>query len=151
MVDGKKYPIENGSKGYQLALKSLSNFITPIKASGKKVYLLLSSPIGDEFDPRLMAQRSLMNFPNIISVHTNPVALENITTKYGYIRKDLRDLANELGIQFIDPIDYLCRENSCPTISNEGEPINSDPNHLNPHFVQKNATFIDQTMLTSSK
>lgn len=151
MVDGKKYPIENGSKGYQLALKSLSNFITPIKASGKKVYLLLSSPIGDEFDPRLMAQRSLMNFPNIISVHTNPVNLEDITARYGYIRKDLRDLANELGIQFIDPIDYLCEENSCPTISNEGEPMNSDPNHLNPHFVQKNAAFIDQTILTGDK
>jgi len=147
LQDGKRYPINKDSFGYQLALNSLKSFISTLKNQGKEVYLLLSSPIGNEFDPRLMVNRSLNNFPNVISVNTTLVSLKDLMDKYGFIRDDLKNLANTLGIKSIDPIDYLCAENNCPVISSDGDPINSDPNHLNPFFVRANTKFIDQTVM----
>ena len=144
---GKRYPIEKDSYGYKLALNSLKSFINDLKNQGKEVYLLLSSPIGNEFDPRLMTNRSLKDFPNVISVNAAAVSLEYLMDKYGFIRNDLKNMANALGIKSIDPIEYLCTDSICPVISSNGDPINSDPNHLNPFFVRANAKFIDQTVM----
>lgn len=145
--DGKRLPIERNSEGYKLALVDLKSFIATLKSQDKKVYLLLSSPIGGELDPRLLAKRSLKHFPSIIQVQESEIDLKVLMEKYGYIRDDLKRVANSVNVNFIDPIEFLCNAKFCPAISAGGDPIYGDPNHLNPYFTKSNASYIDQVLL----
>jgi len=145
-ADGQKFPVRKGSAGYRYALTELSNSIALLKANHKKVILVLNIPIGSEMDPFYMVQRNLAHFPNVFEVRDGGVNLSALEEKYGYIKKDLVSLAEQNGIEIIDPTKYVCGDATCPSVDADGEPMYKDGQHLRPYFVRKNAAFMDRTV-----
>lgn len=49
------------------------------------------------------------------------------------LNKILRNYTNINGIKFIDPFDYLCNNDKCSNLTNDGQPIYSDNSHMSKH------------------
>ena len=144
--EGQKLPIEKGSVGYYNALSALSNYIKVLKLNKKRVFLILNMPIGKELDPKFMAQRSIKNFPMVLKIQDGGISLKTLEEKYGFIKSDLTEIAYTNQIILIDPIKYLCKNDICPSVDMENEPIYKDAAHLRPYFVRSKADFIDLTV-----
>lgn len=142
----EKFPVKNGSMGYRKSLIALSDYIKVLKLNGKKVFLVLNIPIGKELDPKSMAQRSIRDFPNVWKIRDGGISLKALEEKYGFITKDLTDVANISQAILIDPIKYLCKNDICPNMDVGHEPIYKDDVHLRPRFVRDRVYFVDSTV-----
>lgn len=140
----KDYQINVNSKEYIEALSNLSSDIKYYKSLGKKIYLILNIPMGDELNPKYIAKRDLMNFPNIFKINQNGVNLNTLDSRYNIIKNDLILIANSNNINYINPMDHLCKNDICPPLTNDGYPIYKDTAHLHPTYVKMNAFFIDK-------
>lgn len=151
--DGKeeKLSINKGTAGYDRTLESLSHYIEVLTKNNKKVFLVLNIPIGSELDPKFMAHRSIKNFPNVLEVKKSGILLQSLDEKYGFIRNDLKRVAELKHARIIDPIEYLCTKGICPSTDMDSEPIYKDDVHLRPSFVRKNASFMDSTIFAGSQ
>jgi hypothetical protein len=142
------YPLRIGDKGYILALKSLQEMVVTLVGQGKKVYLIGNIPVGVELDPKSMISRSLST-ANFIAIKPTVLSMDQLMLKYGRINKDLRGIADSSGAIFISPIDYLCDQSSCKSLTSEGDPIYKDSSHLRPTFVRDYALFIDDIFVNN--
>lgn len=143
-----RYPISLNSTGYKLALDVLGRYIQTIQGLGKKVYFVLNIPIGSEFHPKHIIQRSILDFPNVLSTRDGGLSHQTLMSRYGQIRSDLIDMANKNGVTLIDPKESLCTKEFCPSVDSFGIPIYLDSKHLHPTYTRQHADFIDQTVLT---
>ena len=143
----KQYQIYKDSVGYKKAIEALSMYLSKLKSADKKVFLILNMPVGDELDPKTMVVRSFEQFPAILKIQNSYLNLNKFREKFSFINDDLKHLANLNGAIVVDPIEFLCYENICPSVDANNEPIYKDAAHLRPSFVRKNAEFIDQTLL----
>lgn len=114
---------------------------------GKRVYLLLPSPVSADYDAHRVIRRSILQpgfrmKPEIPERAAVEDAIKPITT-------ELRRAAREAGAIVIDPMDSLCNSMACPGFTSSGEPIYVDPLHLHLTYARDYATFIDQTLLKS--
>ena len=146
-----RYPISLNSTGYKLAIQALGRYIQTLQALGKEVYFVMNIPIGSEFHPKHIIQRSILDFPNVLSTRDGGLSHQTLMSRYGQIRSDLIDVAIKNGATLIDPKESLCTEDFCPSVDRFGIPIYLDSNHLHPAYTRKYADFIDQTVLTLTK
>lgn len=137
---------EPGSKLYVQALADLAAYIKKLRGMGKKVFLVSNIPAGSELSPTYMAERRLNKFPNLLQVRDGGVSQSKFDGAFGVIRNDLRKLAAASGATLIDPLDFLCKDNWCPSVDATGAPMYKDAAHLRPSFVRTNATFMDATV-----
>lgn len=145
-VSQKKYIAKN-TANQKLAFASLETFVRDLRALGKKVFLVLNIPIGPEFDPRRILDRGLTK----IALKARPGAiLSDIETKYQDISLNLKKIAANTGAQIIDPVPFLCSSNFCPA-KDEGKPRYKDSGHLTASFVEKNVTYLDETLFAPRK
>lgn len=144
--NGERVPIEKEGRGYDIALAELGNVIRVLKENHKRVILILNIPFGNELDPKSMIQRSLRDFPDVLKLRIRSLNLNQLMEQYGNIRRDLKLVAKENEIEVIDPIDYLCDLNTCPSVDTNGEPIYKDGSHLRPSFVRTQAFFVDRAI-----
>lgn len=135
-----------GSAQYRQALQRLGTYLAELKSAGKQVHFILNIPIGDELDPKYMAQRSLKNFPNIIQIKAGGITRQQSQQKYGAIEQDLRQLVQTAGVNLIDPFDYVCDKTTCASLDQQGEPIYKDGFHFRPSYVRHQLRFLDHTM-----
>ena len=142
-----QYPIKKGSIGYQKAMLALSNYLGILKKHGKKVFLILNIPKGDKLDPKSMAVRSLKNFPNVMSIDVSGIQKSALMDRFNFINADLKEVAKNNNVIVIDPMDFLCNDDLCPSVDSKNEPIYKDSGHLRPRFVREYAKFIDATVL----
>jgi peptidoglycan/LPS O-acetylase OafA/YrhL len=142
---GLAHKIEPGSDSYYTALSNLSSFIHELTKNGKKVFLVLNIPTGNELDPKYIVQRRLKYFPNMFEIRDGGVDIDFLSKKYGSIQSDLAHIASRAGAIVIRPTDYLCSKR-CESLDATGSPIYKDGAHLRPTFVRTHASFIDQTV-----
>ncbi|WP_075258297.1 acyltransferase family protein [Herbaspirillum camelliae] len=131
-------------KDYSAALNRLARYIRELKYLGKKVYLILNIPIGDELDPKFMITRDLKYFPHAIKLKEGGLSRKDIDERYGKIQKDLEQIARSAGADVVNPMDFLCNATKCSSLDDEGEPIYKDRSHLRPQYVRYRASFIDE-------
>jgi peptidoglycan/LPS O-acetylase OafA/YrhL len=135
------------SEKYLNTINELNTLIEKIKSLNKKVILVLNIPTHEKLNPKNHVKREISNFPNIFKLEDNTEAnLNEINSKYGGLRKDLIQVAHKSNIRFIDPLDYLCHQNTCPSQYTNGLEIYKDSSHLNVEFVRNYASFIDKTI-----
>ena len=139
-----------GSERYHAYMLRLSTYIKAMRAQGKRVFFVLSIPIGDELNPKFMAQRSFDHFPNLFTLRIGGIKRTDLDNKYGKIQLDLSQMALQSGAEIIRPTDYLCDDVYCPSIDKNGEPIYKDATHLRPSYVRPNARFMDVTVAAHS-
>lgn len=144
----QEYPIDTGNTGYLQSLKSLKNYIEQLKANKKRVFLVLNIPVGDELDPKYMIERSFTNFPALLKLREGGIDPKQFLEAEGYsvIRRDLKKIATMTDIEVIDPMEYLCTANRCPSVDGDGQPIYKNRSHLDADYVRKKAFFIDSTV-----
>lgn len=135
-----------GSESYKKALVDLGLYLHKLKNAGKKVYIVLNIPKGNEIHPRFLASRSFKNFPDVITTREGGISLKVLREKYGEISSDLSKIAEMNGATVIDPLDYLCKDLFCPAIYGDGEPMYKDASHLRAAYVRDNVSFIDITV-----
>ncbi len=141
-----RYPISTNSTGYKLALDALGRYIKTLQRSGKEVYFVLNIPIGPELNPKHLIQRSLLNFPDVLSTREGGLSYQTLMSRYGQIRTDLIDMAKKNDAILIDPEKSLCTKDLCPSVDGSGAPIYLDSTHLHPTFTRQQVDFIDQTV-----
>jgi peptidoglycan/LPS O-acetylase OafA/YrhL len=142
----KAKSVQRGDADYQDALKSLSAMIKGFVALGKKVYLVTNIPIGMELDPKYIANRSVMDFPNVFKLRTGGIERAVLESKFGKYHNDLIRIGESSGATVLDPYDLLCTD-KCDSVDATGNPIYKDVSHLRPTFVRNKVRFLDQTIM----
>ncbi|MBV8806512.1 MAG: acyltransferase, partial [Sinobacteraceae bacterium] len=122
--------------------------ITSLVRAGKQVVIVLSSPVGDEFDPRGMVRRDGMNFTVVLPRAAVPRSA--ISSESAFIDERIRQIAVRAGATVLDPLDTLCPSAECPILDSEGKPVLRDYSHLRSSFVRSHFDAFDQYVLIDS-
>ncbi len=134
----------NESDGSSLAMKSLAALLQKLAAS-KKVYLILNAPAGPMVDP-------IYSAPGLrLGLHPhfgNPpgLNLEDFEKQYGSTKSALLAMAAMAGVKIIDPVQYLCKDNFCPAVTEEGVPMYMDARHLRATYVRSSVGYLETTL-----
>lgn len=134
-----------GSEASNRAFKALESMIVGLRQQGKRVYLVLNIPVGEENNPKAMIQRSLLKggfYVNVRNINRDQfvAASEPVISK-------LKEVAHRSGAVILDPIDFLCDSLICPSLTKDGEPIYKDVSHIRPFFAREHVFFLDETIL----
>jgi peptidoglycan/LPS O-acetylase OafA/YrhL len=141
--DGARAPLRSGLEGGEGALAALGEMLTRLSAT-KTTYLILNVPSGSALDPRRMISRDLLGRGFVVD--TSGLNLSAFLTQYGRLRQRLTAIAKSAGAHVIDPIDFLCGDRICASVTDNGEPIYKDAAHLRASFVRNRVTFLDDTV-----
>jgi hypothetical protein len=124
----------------------LESVLNRLTSKGKKVYLILNIPFGEELDPKNINKRRLKNFELILVSETHGLNYANFIKKYSTIHTKLLRFSGS-DIVIIDPIPFLCvREEFCSNLDEDNLPIYLDRFHLDPNYVKNHVTYIDVTL-----
>lgn len=145
----KKIPL-NTPLGKELAKKSLINFIQSIQSNNIEVILIHDIPTHENFSPIKNIVRKnffleIFNSKKIIKPKKETINKKEILQKQVF-RSIIEDVAKKTQVKLIDPFDYLCDEKDCFIYSPEKKFRYKDKSHLASSFVEKYATYIDQTL-----
>ncbi len=128
---------------------TLQQAITGLVRSGKRVYIILPSPVSAAFVPQsLIGSRwkgafSALAFEPNASVNRGEIESWNGLSA---IREKLVAVARASGAVAIDPFVYVCSAVACPATV-DGEPLYSDRDHLRATYVAAHPLFIDDVVL----
>lgn len=126
------------------ALLRLQDMVQAMTAAGKRVYIVLPSPTGAEFRPRRMVQRSFTDMS--FRLHVPVIPSMTVTKRMQPIVDELKRIAGRTRAEVIDPVSFLCNRDICPLLTADKAPVYKDSTHLNPHFVLKDASYMDQVL-----
>lgn len=121
------------------ALNDFTQRIVALRREGKRVFVVLSNPSSESFDPRRMVSRISGRYEP-----PPPLPLEEFLKTAGPAIRSVRDAAERGGATIIDPLPVLCPDGQCPAVTPDGLPIYKDASHLRSSYVLTHATFIDQ-------
>ncbi|VWX60523.1 O-acetyltransferase OatA [Burkholderiales bacterium 8X] len=141
-----RHPLRGGD-GVPRAMASLESLIKLLRASNKKVFLILNLPVGNDFEPRLLISGNRLGQMS--------AARSTATGQFPPTQRALHDrlkaMAESNGATVIDPVPTLCNAvDQCLRSDAEGVPIYKDGVHLRARFVRSAATFLDAAITTSS-
>ncbi|WP_161597534.1 acyltransferase family protein [Fluviispira multicolorata] len=123
---------------FQLSVKKLVDL-------KKSVYVILNIPRGDGLQPNKMINRSLVG--EKFSLNSANLDKDEIINSYDSFVKRLKNVVIQAGAQVIDPLDYLCDNDSKCPISFENKLIYKDSGHLRASFVRENVKYLDFLIL----
>ncbi len=132
--------IDFRSDAERQVLDAFGQMIRDVRARGKRVFVLLSSPTDLAFDPRRLVSR-ITGEPRI-----QPVPLTQWRNQVGAFRQRFAAMVSTAGATVLDPLPFVCDGDECPVISATGEPTHTDRGHMRPWFVIERATFLDQVL-----
>ena len=120
--------------------QDLKELILKLHAAGKKVYLVLDNPFGEELDPHAMLDRSWLgiSIKPIIDLEKGQVQ-----SRAEPIRSRIIKIAKETRSRVIDPIHHLCTETICPAFSDNGELLYKDYDHLSVFALHQKVRYLD--------
>ncbi len=115
-----------------------------LRSSGKQVYLVLDNPFGEELSPRSMLKRSV--FHGITLLKLAQLNTQTVIQRDEPVRSRIITVAQKAGAKIIDPIEYLCNPQTCPTMSSDGMPIYKDYDHLSDDTVINHVHYFDDML-----
>ncbi len=127
--------------GFNQAMLALGKQLLFWTKTGKTVYVLASNPSGRFFVPQNQVQRLPFMHQQI-----NQVPRARVEAGRTAMPQVLA-LTSFSHAQLIDPVDELCDDHFCPTVDENGDPINKDANHFRAGWAEDEADLIDQTVL----
>ncbi|CAJ4801432.1 putative O-antigen acetylase [Burkholderia pseudomallei] len=133
-------PLAPDSEGGQKALASLGSSIQRLTRSGKRVFLILDTPFGEEMNPAHIVRRSLWRGFEIQAGGLNQRHFVRMTAP---VTNALRKVAEANGAAVIDPVATLCDGRICPALTSDGRPRYHDSIHLRANFVRDQITYLD--------
>jgi hypothetical protein len=118
--------------------------VTQLVAAGKQVVIVLSSPFGEQFDPREMARRDGLQFHVVLPPAVDRRALES---ERAFIDDRLIEIARRAHASVLDPLDTICTARLCPVLDSAGKPLLKDNSHLRSSFVSSHFDAFDRYVL----
>ena len=140
---GVRHPLRGGD-GVQRSLSSLESLLKSLRAAGKRVYLLLSIPVGEQFAPLSRISGSRLGTMSVVQV--SPTA--PLPASQQRLHDRLRQVAANSGAATIDPVASLCApDGQCLRSDADGMPIYiKDGVHLTARYVRESALFLDPAL-----
>jgi peptidoglycan/LPS O-acetylase OafA/YrhL len=129
------------------SLEVLRAAIQTLVAAGKKVDIILQTPVGVKIDPRKMIQRTVLA-PGF-EIKIPRLTRAELSKAVDPIDERLRVVARESGARVIDPVASLCDEIMCPVVTDDGEPMYRDIAHLRPSYIRDHVQYLDEILLDS--
>lgn len=118
-----------------------------LRQEGKQVVVVLSSPRGDEFNPKHMVRRGLFEF----SFEPQSVSRASLESKMGAAGRRLGAVVSATGVEVVDPLDHFCDSSGrCAPVSPQGLPISTDGSHIRGEYARANVSYLDRYLLASS-
>jgi hypothetical protein len=127
---------------HEAAYVTLQQSIARLRDAGKRVYLILQPPAGNQFDPRSMITGSRFGEMHP-RTDMEPYRVDRFYSDNAAPRQRLLQIAQATGTIPIDPVDTICRNGICPTVNAAGEPIYTDPVHMRPFYVRSMVRYLD--------
>jgi peptidoglycan/LPS O-acetylase OafA/YrhL len=128
--------------GIPFAYNSIKDMFEIMISNGKQVYLIIDPPFGKEFDPKYFYSGGRINgFESRLS---STVAYRK---EQSDVRDQLIDIAIRTGVKIIDPIDKLCEYGQCMVVSDGGNPLYKDGDHLRASYVKENLSILDELVV----
>jgi peptidoglycan/LPS O-acetylase OafA/YrhL len=124
------------------AYATLRESIARLAGAGKRVYLILQPPSGNLFDPRSMITGSRFGEMKP-RTGMEAFSVARFYSDNAEPRRRLLQIARETGATPIDPVDTICKDGVCPTVTAAGEPIYTDPVHMRPFYVRSRVRYLD--------
>jgi hypothetical protein len=142
---GEPGPLKAGT---DRAVQKIEDRITRLVTEGKRVYLLLSSPISADYDVHQVVRRSIL--PPGFRMNVRTPQRSEVLEAIKPITEKLKNAARKAGAIVIDPMDSLCDTTTCPGFTSSGKPMYRDSVHLLPSYVRDHVLYLDETILKSS-
>jgi peptidoglycan/LPS O-acetylase OafA/YrhL len=134
-------PLILGTPSYYKAIAAFQGMLAQLTKNGKRVFVLLQSPMSQGLDPRRMVRRSLTDLSFALDVPV--VTRASLESDFHGFEADLAKAAASAGAEIIDPLDWLCDRGTCPAFSADGLPLYRDEGHLNPAYAREHVAFLD--------
>ncbi len=126
-------------EGRQLAMSGLEKFLQTM-ASGHKVTIVLPVPDGEELAPKNLYHRG---FGGSWSKGQEELRRQDFLRRHDDLHDEIQRVAKDAGVEVIDPLDWLCRDDICITLDESGTPIRCDAGHLRPGYVKDRVIYLD--------
>ncbi len=139
---GQRLPLTSAAAGALMAA-NFEDELRRLTTTGHKVFVVLSSPWGDKFDPEAMIARSLTGYrvdPDLLAGVPN-ASLDLTENTW------LRQVARRAGAVTLDPVPDICGTGAnCKLFYGDGEPVFADEKHLRPGFVRGHIRMFDDVL-----
>lgn len=139
--DVLKQAILVDSQSFKAAFESFEDMVSELVDNGKKVYIVLPTPISDQFDPRLMIDR-INGKPRL----TKGITKAEYISSFAPVITVLQSVANSSGAILLDPSKDLCVIDFCRSFQGDA-PIYSDIGHIRPYFSENYIAVFDKIIL----
>lgn len=144
--DSERKPIAFADAAMDSIFSGFERDISRLVHSGKKVFVILTIPIGanNEFDPRqwLPGRLSANETPKIIPA----ISRAEYRRRADPVLRRVRIAAAKAGAIVLDPVGYMCDRATCPTVDGNGDPLYVDGRHLRASVARKRALWMDETL-----
>jgi peptidoglycan/LPS O-acetylase OafA/YrhL len=134
--------IEVRSQTADAVFAAFGQMLRQLRADGKQVFVLLTSPTDPSFDPRFLVSRFTGQRIDA------PVAVAPWREQVGSILDRVAAEARSAGAIAIDPVPFVCDGSWCAVVGPGGEPTHVDRGHMRPWYVIERATFLDQVLVS---
>jgi len=139
-ADPARAAVRLKSEAFNIAFSDFRKMIRHLIAAGKGVYIVLPTPMSDQFDPSLMIDRirAVQKMRAGISKADYEIAFKPII-------EELTKTAHETGAELLDPAKELCPNGFCPALD-KGRPIYKDYGHLRPSYARDHISVFDRVV-----
>lgn len=149
--DPWRRPLSLDSPATQVVLDEFERTIARLVASGRTVFIVLSTPTSPRFDPVPMLPpraRLSLELPDSLAIHDAvPVDVQAFASYVGPLSARFRQIAGRTGALIVDPLPALCEATLCPAVGADGLPLYVDSNHLRARYARDRASFVDSMLL----
>jgi hypothetical protein len=149
-LDNPKFTMEgfpvNSEEGRAKTRRNFFAMLKKMRDDGKRVIIISPQPQRG-VDPYAAISRTV--FPPSFSVNRNAGIQRDVYLEtHHFVFTMLREVARETGCEFIDPTEYLCRDNFCPILSPfSGRVMYKDGYHLANSYMEEEFTLLDDIIL----
>lgn len=139
--DKDRRGIKPGSAAFAAAFAEFAEYVGALKRAGKSVYIVLPTPISDEFDPKRMIDR--LSNKEIVRAGIKKSAYAE---SFAPVISELKEISRTTGAELLDPSADLCQTDFCGAYYG-GDPIYTDVGHIRPFFVREHIIAFDRVVL----
>ncbi len=144
--DSKRIPLKLDEPGMDSVFAAFGRDLAALVRSGKKVFVVLTIPIGanNEFDPRSWLPQRLA--PNRSLRVIREISRAEYVARSEPVLQRVRAAAMQAGAVVLDPVPDMCGSRSCPTVNSAGQPLYMDSRHLRASVARGRAVWIDAVL-----
>lgn len=121
--------------------RAVEDYLREIRMLGKRVVLVSGSPYSARFELPGVLRRKLWG---AWETDGSGMPRSDWAMRADSMREWLEPIARSTGADFVDPTDFLCNREICPSLDEEGRRIYADHAHLARQFVRERVTYLDR-------